>query len=181
MPISYINNNSLASGVPGTSKLPAGSVLQVQSAIVTDQIVFNVGSSNQTVHYSISGFSVSITPTSSTSRFLLIAQVTTGQYTNAYNAYYTFYRGETKIGAGSQQNSASDTSGASFRSFDNDAYDTLGMSFLDSPNTSSSITYSVRVRNSGGSSYPAYLNRAYVTQPWHSGCSSTLTVLEIAT
>jgi hypothetical protein len=160
--------------------MPAGTVLQVQSVIVTDQIVFNAGSPDQTVHYSISGFNVSITPTSSTSRFLLLAQITTGQ-SAAYNAFYTFYRGETKIGAGSQQNSASDTSGSSFRAFSADDYETLGMSFLDSPNTSSPITYSVRVRNAGGGTWPSYLNRAATTQPWHSGCSSTITVMEIAT
>lgn len=59
MPISYINNNSLASGVPGTSKLPAGSVLQMVQTTTQTPFSTSSGSAIST------GFLATITPTSS--------------------------------------------------------------------------------------------------------------------
>jgi hypothetical protein len=66
MPVSTIQNASLASGVPSAAKLPAGSVLQVVQATTTTQITINTST------YTDTNLTASITPTSATSKVLVL-------------------------------------------------------------------------------------------------------------
>ena len=67
MAISTIQNASLASGVPSAAKLPAGSVLQVVSAMQTTSFSTTSGT------FTDIGLSASITPTSATSKIFIIS------------------------------------------------------------------------------------------------------------
>jgi len=66
MPVSQIQNASLASGVPGKANLPTGSVLQVVQGTSTTR------ASTTSTTYLDTGLSANITPTSSSSKILVI-------------------------------------------------------------------------------------------------------------
>jgi len=119
--------------------LPTGSVLQVVSATTT-----NSGGSISTTSTSFvtTGFSLTITPSSSSSKIYLIAN-TVGQSTNT-NSQQTIYRGATNLGG---------SSGMSQTNLEN-RWIPYSLTYLDSPATTSATTYTIYYRQSGsGTSY----------------------------
>jgi hypothetical protein len=66
MAISQINSNSLASGVPSSANLPAGSVLQVVNG------TYGTETNNNTSTWIDTGLTASITPTKSSSKILVL-------------------------------------------------------------------------------------------------------------
>ena len=173
----------LTAGAIESAAIGTGAVLQSVTVFDNTRYVFNSGSSNQITFYDISGLQVSITPKSSTSKFLLLGMVSGGQATNAYNAFFRFNRNGTPIGSGGDTSVKSgSTAMVAFRAADDGAWQgTVPMIFLDSPETSSAIIYKIQICNAGGSSFSSFVNRAAtIDTSWQQGSASSLTVLEIA-
>jgi hypothetical protein len=134
MPVSTIQNASLASGVPSAAKLPAGSVLQVVSSVYGTYPTTTTSTSFVTT-----GHTLSITPTSATSKILLIAHFQTFNSAANQGGNYTFYRNGSNINA----------NGFAEQNVSNNTWVTLAMNYLDSPATSSAITYAVYYKLQG--------------------------------
>jgi len=154
MAVSFINNASIAAAAGiSTSKLGAGSVLQVVQATGTAQISILGGPTS-------TGFSASITPTASTSKILIIFN----------GRLYTTTNGEIKLfvyrGASSVQNLSTIYN-------NNGAIAGVGtMVVYDSPATTSSTTYTMYMQNSNATGYLNVNGSADGTY--------TLTLMEIA-
>jgi len=149
-----------------SSSLPAGSVIQVVSATKTN--TFTTTSSSFT---DITDLSVSITPTNSANKILVICNV---PYGADVDGIIQLVRGSTAIGSGT---------GGSINGINNiysggdgqhSSYQTC-FNFLDSPSTTSSTTYKIQIRTNGGGT--AYVNRR--KQDTTYGAVSTITVMEI--
>ena len=178
--VSLAGTNVFTSGKLVTSGMPVGSVLQVAQANTQVRQVFNSGSPPNRTYYDITGLSVTITPTSSSSKFLLMASVTAASTGTGYNLYLTFDRNGTQVGVGTASPNAYSATSV-FRSETGDQHATVAMCHLDSPSTGSAITYKVRVNNAGGSSYPVYINGANVVDnSWQATPYSSITIMEIA-
>ena len=162
-------------GVPAAA-LPAGSVLQVVSTTKTD--TFNTSSSS---YIDITGWTASITPRSTSSKILVIASGYTSQASQGAFSYITLLRGSTEIYIG-------DTRGSATRaSADCSQHEAgtitlwakgLAIQFLDSPSSTSSVTYKLQVKVTngiaimvGGTWSTADLNRSNVP--------TTITLMEI--
>jgi len=146
-----------------TSQLPSGSVLQVVSTTKTDTF-----STASTSFVDITGFSVSITPTSASSKILVFGNLTSSAGLEAViTGYAQLVRGSTAIGNGS--------SGLATHNSANNAFTVAWpFSFLDSPATTSATTYKVQVKGDGAT---FYINTPSVRTLVG---SSTITVMEIA-
>jgi hypothetical protein len=149
----------------GRTNLPAGSVLQVVSTTKTD--AFTTAS---TSYVDVTDFSASITPTSSTSKILIIVNSYIG--INNINAKINLVRGSTNI---AQPASGANPSSAIFRSGIQIA-GSFNLSFLDSPATTSATTYKIQIKSSGGNT--TCINRA--DDDANNSGVSTITLLEIA-
>ena len=134
----------------------AGQVIQVVTA--TDQTERSTTSTSFVT--ASNTLSVSITPSSASNKIFIIVGAS-GQ--NDSTAYYTIYRGATNLGNGN--NGMASIAGA-FGSVSVNAG--IGMSYLDSPSTTSAITYQVYWRVFGST---GYLNIA--------NSKSSITCLEI--
>ena len=187
MPISQIVTNSittgavsspkLASGVPTRAQLPSGSVLQVIQTTKTD--LFSTTSTSWT---DWTGMSVTITPQSSSSKFLIM--VTSGvsnTLTNSFQ-YVKLVRNGTDIALG-------DTAGPATRCWIDAALQnsagfdiiqkTLSGVFLDSPATTSALTYKLQViRTANGTAF--FGRTADIADANRSSIPSTITVMEVA-
>jgi hypothetical protein len=147
MAISQINSNSLASGVPASSNMPTGSVIQTVNYSTTSAAVYASTSNNS---FTTTGFGVSITPQFSNSK-ILVTVCANGGTAASGSAYWTIYRNNsTNLATGTAPSALSSTrnnlSGAS-------PILPLSMMFLDSPATTSSTTYTVyQFTNAGGNS-----------------------------
>lgn len=158
----------------GKKVFSEGSVLQVVSTTKTDTFT-----TTSTAFTTITGLTASITPSSSTSKILIIVSVTGSQEVNTNDAYIGLFRDSTQIALG-------DAAGSRIRySFllntSNASWQTTGsVNFLDSPSTTSAISYSVRARVP--SSGTLYINRGQSDTDGAYGASrtvSTITVMEI--
>ena len=146
-----VDNLNLA----GTSVTQVGKVLQVQSAFKSD-----TDSTTSTSDVAISGLSLTLTPASTSSKVLV--QFDVGTMGNNHNAhmFFTPYR---SIGGGSYSAIGQGTGGSSYNYataayFSNTEYGSVSHCFLDSPNTTSEITYKLYFRSTSGS-YTMYINR----------------------
>lgn len=165
-----------------TAGVKRGTVLQTVSVFDNTHYTFNAGSSSQVTFYNVTGLSVSITPSSATSKILLLASVMVGQYTDGFNIYLRLARNGTGIGLSDSRGIfvAGGTAMTGFRSFNGYSITGLPLNFMDSPATTSAVTYTVQVCNSGGSSYPSYVNRQYTADTsWAQAGSSSLIAMEI--
>lgn len=149
--------DKIAAGAIEKSDLPAGAVLQVVNYRKTD--VFSTSSSS----YVNTGLTASITPTSSTSKILVIIQGQARAYSpGSGNNFFSpsLYKNGSEISNYYVQ-------GGSYNSTDFRC--PLLIQYMDSPATTSSITYTLYM--SALASY-VYLNS--------DGGSSTITLMEIA-
>jgi len=146
----------------GTTTLPTGSVLQVVSA------TFGTDTSTTSTSFVDTPITLSITPTSTSSKILIMVDAPIQSASaGTYSARYTIFRG-----------TASGTNlGHSALGFANvwdaDGNSNAGvasMSYLDSPSTISSQTYTACMRSEGNSSEAGIMG---------SGAKATITLTEI--
>jgi hypothetical protein len=160
-----------------------GSILQVVSVFDNTQYVFSTGSANQSTYYDVTGLTVNITPSSVSSKILILSATTVNQTSDAYNIYIRLYRGSTAIALANSTGYLAAAS-AGFRTAGSGNYmpTTLPINFLDSPATTSTVNYNIKCCPSGGSSYPSYINRmSAVASDWPQGPGgSTITLMEIS-
>jgi hypothetical protein len=154
-----ITTGSSGQSIPKAA-LPTGSVLQVVQA------TYSTSTSTTSSTFTDLGLSASITPTSSSSKILAIACLSS-VYKNGANASVgvNIVRGSTEIVKFSENTlSYTNTSGASGVS--------ATMNYLDSPSTTSSTTYKIQFKNGSATGTNVTINDSNVT--------STLTLMEIA-
>ena len=162
-----------------TAKMPTGSVLQVIQVAKTDTFSAQPG---QNTWVDITGLSVSITPTSATSKILVFIDVAVSHTVSTTGAANVrLVRGSTPIYIG-------DAAGSRARSIASWPYDFTQYSlirysgvYLDSPATTSSTTYKYQIAGQS-SSYTVYVNRThYDDNRWEDPrVASSITVMEIA-
>lgn len=178
MAISQINSNSLASGVPSTSNMPAGTVLQAVSAYKTD--VQTVTSFTDTF-VDVTGLSVTLTPRSSSSKFLCIFTISSGNGADASTGYFRLNRNGTAIALADAAGSRTVGSTIFINSAIGGQMLAASNSYLDSPATSSAVTY--KITTASNNTNPTYINRSARdnnTTGYDGRATSSLTVLEIA-
>lgn len=176
MPVSTIQNASLASGVPSAAKLPAGSVLQVVQTVKSDTF-----STTSTLTYvDVTGVSVSITPTSSTSKVLVTVTLSGSGNAAASAMLVRLMRNSTPIYLGDSAGSRIQATTSSMVS-DNNVAEAIAFTFLDSPATTSATTYKVQICSSYGSNITV-INRSItdVDASDRARTASSITAMEIA-
>ena len=148
-----------------------GHVIQVVSAIKDDKQTVT-----STSFVDVTGLSVSITPTSTSSKILVLFNGH-GGHDNTNYFLWNIVRGSTAIAqpAGSNLYPATANSYVGDGVSSSTNFQNLGMNFLDSPATTSATTYKIQVRTTGGTAIvngrPSNTNGSAV---------STITVMEIA-
>lgn len=150
---------------------PAGAILQVASAFITTNPTTTSGTP-----VAITGLTVTLTPRSSTSKFLLMAQIDHGTTsTGGTNSYFNLARGSTILGAGT----GGTVNSASVVYFgDNTEMRTMNLAYLDSPATASAVTYNVYFHTYSNGVTNASINRRGVDTTYRGG--SSLIVMEVA-
>ena len=164
-----------------SSNLPAGSVLQVVSATKTD--TQTILASTSLDFQEITDLNVTLTPSSTSSKILLLATVN-GTINSRYGGF-AFYRGTTKLTvgdtAGNRTSVAFTTGGNSGRTTEAYVMNPASGSLLDSPSTTSSITYYLKGAAFYTNNY-LYINRNETDADYSYNVRgiSTLTAMEIA-
>jgi len=152
MAIITLNNNSLSS----VTALPSGvggKVLQVQNMTTTS------GTSTTSGSFVATSLTDTITPSATSSKILIIATGNLNNTTGSQWTYATIAKDGTNLGNGFGMTGVYATG---------DNHSACTMTFLDSPSSTSSLTYDVRIRVTGG------------TGNWNQQvATSSLTLIEI--
>jgi len=140
------------SGATGYEFGTAGGILQVLQAVKTDTQSF---SGLSTTFSDISGLSVTITPSSSSSKFLIISSVFIGSGGNPSQS--RLMRDSTAIFIGDASSSRTRSTAQYHGTGDNLSGQHHSYSFLDSPASSSAITYKPQLSIGGTATH--YVNK----------------------
>ena len=156
-----------------------GKILQVVSTTRTD--TFSQSSVDENEH-SGAAISVTITPSSTSSKIFLIATLTMG-LSNDNEGSFAFYKGGVII-SGAVGDAAGSRTRTGFGCFVNSTSTPTGLhgSFLDSPSTTSATTYDCRLSHGGnGGNLTVYLNRSHsdTNADQDSRYVSTITAMEV--
>ena len=173
-------------GVTGLTALPdsamaAGSILQVVSTTKTDGFSASVGDS--ATSSVITGLTVSITPSSSSNKILIMAHISGAASGSAWQ-YWSLTRGGSKLtGATGDQwgsNRTRNTIGG-FPYNSTDLMNNFSFNYLDSPSSTSAQTYGIVYTNGSGSSKTVYINQGTAGDSTDRGSfTSTITAMEVA-
>jgi len=142
-----------------TTSMPTGSVLQVVNGRT------NTNFNTQSTSYTDTYLYASITPSSASSKILILVDQAgfCAAGTGDYQIFYNICRGSTVINENRVQYSyASDWQ-----------YAANNCKYLDSPNTTSSVTYKTQVKTASGVNPTIYMN-------WDSSSYSNIILMEIA-
>lgn len=183
----YTNNIRAAVGntisVPSSHTLHAhGITLQVLQTVKTDTFASTIGG----VWGDIPGLSVSITPKYSTSKILVMFDVKISGYEGLSVARTRLLRDSTAVYIGDAADNRPQASGAqAYYTTEPDAIHYAAASvgiFLDSPSTTSQVTYKMQL-GADGTSQTVYVNRTQADRNntyFDSRMPSSITVMEIA-
>ncbi len=172
--IEAVAASKLTGQVPDANA-PSGSVIQVVQAFKSDTFTSNPGAMNWT---DVTGLSLSITPSSASSKFFIQFTIMggTGNLT-----YIRIVRNSTAISIGDSAGSRPRiTSGNINDQSDANRANMYSGMFLDSPSTTSAITYKLQIAPE--TSNETYINRSRSDQDNNVGsrATSNLIVMEIS-
>jgi hypothetical protein len=171
-----VADSAEATGLKWAAPAAGGKVLQVIQTVKTDTF-----SMTGTTYTDVTGISQSITPSSASSKILVIIQLTASSSTD-YGAGVRLVRGSTAIYVGDSADNRYPVSAPVNGISTNGNYNvgTTTISYLDSPATTSSTTYKIQAR-SGSASYSFYLNRSSndANDPTVPRGASSITLMEI--
>jgi len=164
--LTSLNASNIASGTLAAARFSGGKILSIAQTICSTGQDYT-GTSYQNV------FSASITPTSASNKIYLIATINYQLYSTAENMLRGIYairdNGESEITVSDCVKKASDTGGREFSG-------NTVLTYLHSPNTTSSYTYYVSQKCVGSNRRCSIYgnNAAYGTKP------SSITLIEVA-
>jgi hypothetical protein len=130
----------------------------------------------------LSGLSVSITPSSTSSKILVTASVCAGQAASEpYAIWFRLLRNGTPVGVGSSSNSRSAVSFAlvPIGTYMDDDMGSGGFTYLDSPSTTSAITYKIQGASRAGGNWAYNMSDDQQNNPAFAQGISTITALEV--
>ena len=183
----YLQTNG--SGGLSWATLPAGGkILNVWQGVFTGIQSFAPGSAAPGPRADITNLSVTLTPTSASSRFLITCSINIGGNGNS-PAYYLM-RDSTDILLNTNSSSATTLATWGAHQSGSTGYqyssDLQTISYVDSPATTSSITYKVQGQNAFGAGTAVYVNTSHAngsgadTSYYNVRGCSTITVMEIS-
>ncbi len=167
-----ITNSGTATGFGG------GKVLQVLQTLKTDTQSFTSSSSFSDVV----GLSVSITPSSASSKILVSFSVGAGTGNDQGHLMMQLLRDSTAIGSADASSNRTRNTGIYFNTASGGGGQVIQNSFmvLDNPNTTSSVTYKIQGMANSSNVYVNRSVRDNNASSYDGRCSSHITVMEIA-
>jgi len=158
-----------------TAKMPAGSVLQTIQVVKTN--TFTTGATTTT---DIPGLSVAITPQFSNSKILVRGYINLGTNSSSFISLL-MSRNSTQIFQGDAEGSRPRVTAMSYQENNPGIINTYTPEFLDSPSTTSSVTYKLQVRvgSGGGIATVNRSSRHSNNTTFDMVTASSITVMEI--
>lgn len=152
------------------STFPLGKIGQVVSTTKTDGF-----STSSTAVTDVTGLSVSITPTSTSSKILILVDGNVSDTGPTYEGAMKLFRDSTEICKGTNGSATNIGFDNARRNSGGNESKKFSMNFLDSPNTTSTITFKIAIKLNQSNTF--YINRTGSSDT--NSLASTITVMEV--
>jgi hypothetical protein len=163
------NGTEWVASALASSNMPTGSILQVAQATKVDVV-----STTSTSFIDTTGMTVDITPRSTSSKIMVMVQLSHSNSSGSTEHSFNLVRNSTNLlqstGGSTSNSTMSPATIPTTVNIINSA-----IMFLDSPSTTSTVTYKMQWRTGAGT---LYLNRRGVSGEF--GSTSTITLMEVA-
>lgn len=163
------------SGNLSFASVAGGKILQVVSAHKSDT---SSQACTSGTYYDITGLSASITPASSSNKILVLFNINAGLATG-YRASFRLVRDSTAINIADASGSVRRMSFSSMVTGGNSQTEQASSNFLDSPSSTSSLTYKIQIEAEGGTHFINRTKGDGTSSIYHNG-TSNLTLMEVA-
>ena len=169
---------NIPSGVTMTNSGTAsgfGKVLQVVQTYKTD-----TSSTTSTSFTDVSGLSANITPASTSNKILVLVTIAGAGQASVSQAWFRLNRNGSVVGVGDAAGNRKQISGSSIYNTDNNVSEgSTAFNYLDSPSTTSLLTYKIQFSADGGT---IYVNRSFADADLivRGRGTSSITLMEIA-
>jgi len=177
MALIKLNNNSISAVSALPSGIDTGKVGQVVSTTKTDTAT--ISSSG---FADVSGLTLNITPSATSSKVLIKCNITLNHNDSNHTVVFRFLRDSTAVGVGASAGSRLQASAATATVGGGDHPQTIYAEFLDSPSSSSELTYKIQIANQDGAEVLVNRNNNADTDGANANFSryaSTITAMEI--
>lgn len=179
--IPYVENADLVKDYPTDSLALANAIASGLDAAAVAGIGSNVVQATKTDTFSttstsfvpVTGVSVTITPSSATSKVLVIVSGVAGTDTTGNNVRMNLMRGATAIGQSTGSGTGDQT--LAYKPATADSADSFSIVVLDSPASAAAQTYSLETATTGNTNY---FNRPSGSDAYRS--VTTITAIEVA-
>jgi hypothetical protein len=164
-----------------TLGVPYGTVLQVKQTVLSSALSFSPSAitGTPTIGNTTQIMTINITPTFSNSKILIMADVNYASTTSTPGMI--IFRGTTPVGIGDiASNRRRISSGTGYHADANQIAGAGNITFLDSPETTGEITYSIRCSSDSTSTVVVNRSINYTDSTTGATSISTLTLMEIA-
>ena len=158
----------------GSAGATAGQVIQVVSATKTDR--FSGGATD--TFTDVTGVTVSITPSSASNKILIICNLAGSGNSTSRHAF-RLVRGSTAVGVATSTGSRPAATVGMTNSTNSNDQVSASFNFLDSPSTTSSVTYKVQYVSENGIAIGGSYSDTNSTESYNSRTINTMTVMEI--
>ena len=158
-----------------TTNPKSGNIIQIVQTLKSDASTFSIATKTQSANV----MTVAITPTSTSNKILLICNLNAKCSTTGYG--YSFNRGGTEIALG---DTISNRRRMSFATSNTETtqYSFCGGMFLDSPSTTSEVTYGIKLTHTSSGTQTIVVNNQNTssTDDKFFVTISTITAMEVA-
>jgi hypothetical protein len=178
--VTYLKDTDAVEVFDGSVFSPfGGKILQVVT--VSLSTFFSVSVASQ-AGADITGLSTTITPTSASSKILVLWSLTGGTLTSFVEGVISgrIVRDSTNVGVGTEAGRTPIGAGMLIVASDNANFAQANQSFVDSPATTSQLTYKLQVVNNTNGNHTFVVNRAASTTANAPTAFSTITLMEVA-
>ena len=161
------------------TNIDGGKIAQIVSTTKTD--TFSEGIGTEAFSSIVSGLTVAITPSATSSKILVFVNMIVGAH-GSHGIRMKLFRGTTQIDLGTASGSRPGLSKGIIQNSGGEGYNSpMDTNFLDSPNSTSALTYGVKIGHTSSGTKTLYVNRSYddSDDASYGRASSTITVMEV--
>lgn len=147
------------SGATGYEFGTAGGIVQVKKVLVPD--VYGITVNNTSGWSDVPAFDLNFTPTSASNAILLLGMINFGRFTASQDRMrLTLFRDSTLITAGTSPGNRLQTFAGNYVVSDTGEISNSNLTWWDTPNTTSQVTYKIKMTTNTTSTTTGYINRS---------------------
>jgi len=179
MALTRLTNQSLTSLTALPAAIGTGKIAQIVSTNKTD--TYGVSISTEAFSGIVTGLTVDITPSATSSKILVFVNMATSA-DGEHGLRFQLFRDTTQIDLGGAASSRARLSKGPISNSGGSSYMAMmSTNYLDSPSSTSALTYGVKIGHTSSSSKTCYVNRSHddSDDASYGRNASTITVMEV--